>query len=184
MIIAEINQKIESPMCDIINLQATGKDTYAFHLFAFGERGTFLKTKTIQEIATKMVEGIQKHCKDFDYIICPEPGGNQWGVVCGFLLKKDVNIIRRYASYPTSLKIRRITRYNEEDLYISAAKRGDRIVVVDDVISGGGTLRSILDGLRSLGCSTSMVQVIAVKGETYQDLQKEYEIPISYLYAY
>lgn len=54
------------------------------------------------------------------------------------------------------------TGYSKGTLYINGLKRGDRIIIVDDVISTGGTLLALVKALKIMG--VEVLDVISVIG--------------------
>ena len=118
---------------------------------------------------------------DYDYIVSPEPGGNQWGVLVSYLVGKRLNVLRATDMPGSVLSIERRSVYSSGRLYFKGIKPNDNVIIVDDVISSGNTLKSILEGLNHLGCRVSLVQVIAVNGEEYKRTLKDYSVPVKYL---
>ena len=65
------------------------------------------------------------------------------------------------------------TGYSQSTAYINDISPGERILVVDDVISTGGTLEPILDSLEGMGASLQDIVVAIEKGEGRERLSKE-----------
>jgi adenine phosphoribosyltransferase len=165
-----------------INLpQKTGGD-YAFRVYCFGERGTRLEYPLVNEIVDGLSASIQKNFKSFDYIVTPEPGGHLWGILLGYKLQKPVHILRRISSFATAEKeINRVTGYHTSSLFISDIKKGDIVLVLDDVVSTGGTLTTILGALERANARVIGVQVILAKSNKYKKIQKKFKTKIAYL---
>lgn len=67
------------------------------------------------------------------------------------------------------------TGYSKGVLYINGLKRGDRVIIVDDVISTGGTLIALVGALKTMG--VEVLDVISVIGRGTGFLQlKEHGI--------
>ena len=73
------------------------------------------------------------------------------------------------------------TGYSNGAMYINDLGSGDRVLVIDDVVSTGGTLDAILSGLEQTGATTSEVIVVVDKGEAMARLSQKYSVPISSL---
>ena len=71
--------------------------------------------------------------------------------------------------------------YSSHYFYFKGINFGETVVIIDDVISSGNTMRSILKGLKELNCKVPFIRVIAVKGENYKSLIREFNIPIKYI---
>ena len=157
-------------------------DNYIFRLFDFGENGQYLSHGLIKEITTGMSESIKNNFSDFDYIVAPEPGGHTWGLLAANSLGKDINIFRVLPSkLEGEIEIPRKTPYNQGHLYINYIKKGDKVIIVDDVIYRGGTLESILKVLKENEVSIVGIQTILAKTDNYLNVQKKYDVKIKFL---
>ena len=65
------------------------------------------------------------------------------------------------------------TGYSESTAYINDIAPGERILVVDDVISTGGTLEPLLEALEGMGAILQDVIVAIEKGDGRERLAKE-----------
>jgi adenine phosphoribosyltransferase len=65
------------------------------------------------------------------------------------------------------------TGYSQSTTYINDIKPGERILIVDDVISTGGTLEPILETLEGMGVVLQDIVVAIEKGEGRERLARE-----------
>ena len=65
------------------------------------------------------------------------------------------------------------TGYSQSTTYINDIAPGERILIVDDVISTGGTLEPILDTLEEMGVILQDIVIAIEKGEGRERLAKE-----------
>lgn len=79
------------------------------------------------------------------------------------------------------VKVDQSTGYSNGALYINGVEDGDQVIIVDDVLSTGGTLRGIVKGLRSAGAEVLEVLVVADKGGRAKELEEELGVPIKCL---
>jgi adenine phosphoribosyltransferase len=63
------------------------------------------------------------------------------------------------------------TGYSKGVLYINGLKRGDRIIIVDDVISTGGTLLALVKALKVMGVEVLDVISVIGRGDGYLKLK-------------
>ncbi len=157
-------------------------NNYKFKTFSFGERGGRMEYELLNEITKKLSRSIKSNFKNFDYILSPEPGGHLWGSLVSFDLKKDINILRLNPSnQEKEIKVTRKTAYNNNQLFFSKFKKGDRVVIIDDIISSGSTLKSIIKMLNAQKLVVVGVQVILVRTNKYQEIEKKYNVPVKFL---
>ncbi|RUS43810.1 phosphoribosyltransferase [Cohnella sp. AR92] len=163
-----------------VRILKTPSTAYDFKLYPFGERGTYIAPELMAEIADSLAESIQLHFPDYDYIVSPEPGGHTWGMLAAYKLGKPMNILRLstelYEEYEVRMK--RETAYNENYLYFDGFKRSDRVLLLDDVISSGATIRGIAAQFAEMGVELIGIQAIIAKGEHYRKLESDLGIPV------
>ena len=64
------------------------------------------------------------------------------------------------------------TGYSKGVLYINGLKKGDRIIIVDDVISTGGTLLALVRALKNMGVEVTDVISVIGRGDGYLKLKE------------
>jgi adenine phosphoribosyltransferase len=69
---------------------------------------------------------------------------------------------RRYG-LEGEVPLSQVTGYSKEEMYINDVSDGDRVLLLDDVLSTGGTLRGITGALEEIGAE--IVDVVAVIGK-------------------
>jgi adenine phosphoribosyltransferase len=119
---------------------------------------------------------------DCDVILAPEAMGiplavilsQRTGVPCAVVRK------RRYG-LPGELEIGQSTGYSKGRLYVNGVRSGDRVVIVDDVLSTGGTLRPLVLALREAGVEVVDVLIAVEKGNARPVLERELGIRIKTL---
>jgi adenine phosphoribosyltransferase len=73
------------------------------------------------------------------------------------------------------------TGYHTRKMYINGLERGDRVVIVDDVLSTGGTLRATLKALKDIGVEVVDILIAINKGEAKAPIEKEFGVKIKCL---
>lgn len=163
-----------------VHIQKDRTAVYPFKLYAFGERGTYLEPELMMEITEHMAAGIEADFPSFDYIVSPEPGGHTWGMLAACKLRKPINILRLSTELYEDFQIciRRETAYNENYICFDGFKAGDRVLLVDDVISSGATIRCIAAQLKLMDVQLVGVQAILAKGAHYLKLEQDLGVPV------
>lgn len=64
------------------------------------------------------------------------------------------------------------TGYSKGVLYINGLKKGDRVIIVDDVISTGGTLLALVKALQNMGVEITDVISVIGRGDGYLKLRE------------
>ena len=87
--------------------------------------------------------------------------------------KPTVVIRKRQYGMEGEVRVDVATGYSESTTYINDIAPGERILIVDDVISTGGTLEPILDTLEEMGVILQDIVIAIEKGEGRERLAKE-----------
>ena len=59
-------------------------------------------------------------------------------------------------------------------MYLNDIKTGERVVIIDDVLSTGGTLKSVIEGVKKTGAQIQDILVVVEKGDGLQMLKSHY----------
>ena len=87
--------------------------------------------------------------------------------------KPTVVIRKRSYGMEGEVRVDVSTGYSSSTAYINDIKPGERVLVVDDVISTGGTLEPLLEALEEMGAILKGVVIAIEKGEGRERLAKE-----------
>ena len=66
------------------------------------------------------------------------------------------------------------TGYSKQPMYLNDIAPGERIAIVDDVLSTGGTLRAVIEGVKATGATIAHILVVVEKGPGLKQLQADY----------
>lgn len=161
-----------------IELTYSGSRIYTFNVVPFGERGTYLNTELVSEILDGFAASLASY-PSFDYLVAPEPGGHIWGLALAQRVQKPLNILRAAPSYlPGEREVRRKTGYYQHNLYFNHIRAGDKVVIIDDVISTGSTLDTIISTMKDAGALVLGAELIYAKTTDYLLLSTKYDVPI------
>jgi len=120
--------------------------------------------------------------RPFDKIVTMEAMGIPLASALSLELTIPFTIIRKRSyGLPDEQHVQQQTGYSESTLYINGLNSGDSIVIVDDVLSTGGTLKAVLHTLKQMNVTVKAVFVAVDKGDAADQLTKETGVPIESL---
>lgn len=130
----------------------------------------------LREVAQGMISRLD--LEGVRYIVAAEAMAIPIGSAISLMTGIPLNIIRkRPYGLPGEEKVMQQTGYSKGEMYINGLIRGDRVVIVDDVISTGGTISAILRTLESMGVVVAGISFAIRKGDP------DCQYPYSYLVA-
>ena len=139
----------------------------------------FMEAAVMKEIIDRM-----QNIGDFDcdYIVAPEAMGIPLAVPLTLRTGIPYNVVRkRRYGLPGEVSVHQVTGYSEKELYINGLRSGDRVVIVDDVISTGGTMRALVQAFQKMGVRIVDIIVVIEKGNKKEALEAELKVKIKTL---
>lgn len=85
---------------------------------------------------------------------------------------------KRVYNRPGEKAVAAKTGYGMSSLYVNDVHPGDRVLVVDDVLSTGSTLGGILDAVKACGATPVGALVVLDKGDALAALEARHQVPI------
>jgi len=140
-----------------------------------------IKPELLKEVANEMQKRIEP-CGRIDKIVTIEAMGTPLAAALSLKMNIPFIIIRK-RSYGLhgEVDVEQITGYSKSKLYINNLKKGDNIIIVDDVLSTGGTIRAVLFALRNMGVTVKGVFIAVDKGNVAETIMKETGVTIKTL---
>lgn len=74
-------------------------------------------------------------------------------------------IRKRSYGLPGEVSVKQVTGYSSSNLFINGMERGDEIIIVDDVISTGGTLTAVVSALAGMEVVIKGIFIAVNKGD-------------------
>ncbi len=137
-----------------------------------------IKPDLLKEVTGEMKKLIQK-CGKIDKIVTMEAMGIPLASILSLDLELPFTIIRKKQyCIPNEVSVAQVTGYSKSKLCINGLERGDKIVIVDDVLSTGGTLRAVLTALKKMGVVVKGVFIAIDKGMCAESICEEFNIQI------
>lgn len=125
----------------------------------------------LREVVERMMQIGRFDC---DVILAPEAMGIPLAVSLSLQTGIPYCVVRKRSyGLPGEILIAQRTGYSRSEMSINGLKAGDRVVIVDDVVSTGGTLRALILALKEMDVQIIDVIVVVEKGDRRSDLEKE-----------
>jgi adenine phosphoribosyltransferase len=121
-------------------------------------------------------------CGQIDKIVTIEAMGIPLATTLSLNMNVPFTVIRkRKYNLPDEVFVEQVTGYSKSKLYINGLKKGDKIVIVDDMLSTGGTLRAVLTALKKMGVVIKGVFIAVNKGNVTKEIMDESNVSITTL---
>jgi adenine phosphoribosyltransferase len=118
----------------------------------------------LREVCTAMIKvldltGVEK-------IVVVEAMGIHIGSVLSTMTDIPMTIMRkREYKLPCEIAVHQTTGYSKGELYLNGVYNGDRVVIIDDVISTGGTMKALLKALEIAGAEVVDICIAIQRGD-------------------
>ena len=144
-------------------------------------------TDGVPEIEPRLLREIVEEIKNrlirpYDKLVAIEAMGLPVGVALALDMDKPLVIIRK-KSYALNgeVAVQQVTGYSKSRLFINGLKANDRVAIIDDVVSTGGTLKAVLDALNELDVNIVDVVTVIEKGEGRRFVEEQTGIQLNTL---
>ena len=139
------------------------KEGYHYFVHPISDGVPMLRPELLREIVIKIIR--KAELENIDKIVTPAAMGIHISTAVSLMTDIPLVVIRkREYGLDGEVALSQETGYSESEMYINDVEPGDRVLVLDDVISSGGTMKAILDALTDIG--TEIVDVVAVIKKT------------------
>jgi adenine phosphoribosyltransferase len=157
------------------------RGNYSYFIHPITDGVPELKPELLEEVVNEMKKRIEK-CGKIDKIITIEALGVPLATALCLKMNIPFVIIRkRPYGLPNEIVIEQETGYSKSKLYVNDVKKSDKVVIVDDVLSTGGTLKGVLSALNKIGADIKGVFIAINKGNSLEDIKNKYNIKIDIL---
>lgn len=88
---------------------------------------------------------------------------------------------KRSYGLPGEVAVHQATGYSSGELYLNGVRAGMRVLLVDDVVSTGGTLGAVIEAVRHVGARLVDAVVIFEKGEGRANVERKHNVKVKTL---
>ena len=147
------------------------KGDYPYFVNAISDGNPAMSRDLLDEI----VGGFQRLSDlDCNLFLAPEAMGIPIATALTMRTGKPFQIIRkRKSGTPDEIVFEKTTGYERSYLYLHAIEPGTKVILVDDVISTGNTLKKTIQTIREAGLVIEEVLIVLNKSTNIEELEKE-----------
>ena len=155
------------------------KGEYEYFVHPISDGVPTLEPSLLREIVIRICRKVE--LEDVDKIVTPAAMGIHISTAVSLMSDVPIVVIRkREYGLAGEVSLSQQTGYSESEMYINDVQEGDTVLVLDDVLSTGGTLTAITEAIESIGAEVSdVLAVIKKAGENELDGVVDYKTLIN-----
>ena len=135
------------------------KNGYQYFVHPISDGIPKLDPSLLREIVIGIIR--KASLDEVDRIVTPAAMGIHISTAVSLMTDLPLTVIRkREYGLEGEVVISQQTGYSENEMYINDVRAGERVLVLDDVLSTGGTLASVIEALEQIGAE--VVDTVAV----------------------
>ncbi len=139
-----------------------GEYNYFIHPITDGV--PLLEPAILREVGCAMVRVLD--LAGVDTIVTCEAMGIPIGIALSMMTDIPLVVVRkRPYNLPGEVAVHQTTGYSKSELYLNGVGAGDRVVIIDDVCSTGGTLTALVRAIESTGATVADICVVIGRGD-------------------
>ncbi|AHF99418.1 adenine phosphoribosyltransferase [Halostagnicola larsenii XH-48] len=155
------------------------KDDYEYLVHPISNCVPVLEPSLLREVVTRIVRAAD--LENVDKIVTPAAMGIHISTAVSLTTDIPLVVIRkREYGLEGEVSLTQETGYSKSEMYINDVDEGDNVLLLDDMLSTGGTLRAITEALESIG-ATIVDIVVAMRKVDGGDAMVDSEYDVSSL---
>ena len=164
----------------IVDAPVVMKGEYAYFIHPLSD-GVPIQSAELLSAARDLIYD-QVDWDDVDLILGIEAMGIPLATALSLKSGKPL-VVGRKRSYglPGEFAIDQTTGYSKGEIYLNDIKKDDKVFIVDDVVSTGGTLLPILKAIDTIGARVADCWIIFEKGEGMNYVREHGDWPLNSL---
>lgn len=170
---------LEKLVKSLIEAPVVKKGDYDYFVHPITDGVPLVEADLLQEVAEAASEFANLNV---DKIVCVESMGIHLATAISLLTNIPFVVVRKRSyGLEGEVAVHQTTGYSEGELYINGLESGDRVFLVDDVVSTGGTMTAVIRALKIIGTEIVDVMAIIEKGIGKEFVENETGIKVNTL---
>jgi adenine phosphoribosyltransferase len=126
------------------------KEGYHYFVHPISDGVPMLRPELLREIVIKIIR--KAELEDVDKIVTPAAMGIHISTAVSLMTDIPLVVVRKRSyGLEGEVALSQVTGYSESEMYVNDVYEGDRVLLLDDVLSTGGTLSGITGALEEIG---------------------------------
>jgi len=135
------------------------KSGYQYFVHPISDGVPMLRPELLREIVIKIIRKVE--LEDVDKIVTPAAMGIHISTAVSLMTDIPLVVVRkRQYGLDGEVALSQVTGYSESEMYMNDVYEGDRVLLLDDVLSTGGTLKALCGALEEIGAD--IVDIVTV----------------------
>ena len=162
---------LEKLKISLIKAPVIKKGEYNYFVHPITDGIPLVEPSILEEAA----EGISRFGNmEVDKILCVEAMGIHIATALSIKTRIPFVVVRkRVYGLDGEVPVHQMTGYSQGELYINGLHKGDRIILIDDVVSTGVTMIAVLNALKQMDVEIVDVMVVIEKGNGKDIVKRE-----------
>ena len=140
------------------------KDGYHYFVHPVSDGVPMLRPELLREIVIRIIR--KADIDNVDKIVAPEAMGIHISTAVSLMTDIPLVVVRKRSyGLEGEVSLSQVTGYSESEMYINDIYEGDRVLILDDVLSTGGTLRGITSALDDIGADIADIVCVIKKAD-------------------
>jgi len=140
------------------------KDGYHYFVHPISDGVPMLRPELLREIVIKIIR--KAELENVDKIVTPAAMGIHISTAVSLMTDIPLVVVRkRQYGLDGETSLSQVTGYSENEMYVNDVYEGDRVLVLDDVLSTGGTLAALTGALEDIGADICDVVSVIKKAD-------------------
>jgi adenine phosphoribosyltransferase len=162
---------LERLKTSLINSPVIKRGEYNYFIHPISDGVPSIDPHLVEEIADYIIKITD--IREVDTILTIEAMGIPVAIALSLKTGIPLTIVRKRPYFlEGEVELSQSTGYSKGVLYINGLKRMDRVIIVDDVISTGGTLLALVKALIKMGVQIEDIISVIGRGDGYLKLKE------------